>query len=663
MLSFLIHSYGFVKTGQFTLFMFFYLMIWAIYLIKIVRSSRFKPVPHTLEPGEEYPGVSVVIPVVDEKDDVWQMTLDTIQAACADLDHEIIVVANGKYSANNAAEVLKRDMQLIKISQASKRHALFEGSKVAKYPISILLDSDSFATPDTIKKLLPAFKDPMVGGITPRHIIHDREPFMRRVSDWLEDIRFNEVVRGQAVDGHISCLPGRLYAIRTDLFKRFGPSLLEQTFLGKRVISGDDRFLTSRLLEHGYKTLYQPESVVYTDAPDTLKGFVKQRLRWSRGAIRGTLSSIPWTFKYPYMTFTTFSNVIKRWLRFVVIVHAWLVLFGILKMEYLFWEDYEGVRTRLLIVSLLVASFFLSGALKQLRHFYSYPQDILFLPVYLFMTRIVLTPVEWYGNLTCGKSNWLTRQTEPTIGIPDTIPGLARLLVEQAILAIDIGDLEEVVMPPERTFESHKADANAYIDLAHTRLETGDTTFAHYALTKALQIMPAHPAALTKMGDLHKLESKNGEAISYYRSAIALDYDTIPAFVGLGETLLREQSVNSAEEAFKQAEHMLRNRSYPFQNRFGTRINAVDGNAFPGFDAIELAARIRVGLGHLALLKGKVKDAIRSFQGAIDIMPNHTDGYKGLAQAFLQLKHKETAELEIHIPLDATGPSRNEVQA
>jgi cellulose synthase/poly-beta-1,6-N-acetylglucosamine synthase-like glycosyltransferase len=411
MFTFLVQVFDVLALQRVGLFLVFFIMSWTIHLTKLYMSRKYRSVPI---PNEVYdfPAVSIVIPVVDEKPEVWHRTLCDIEKACDGLEHQIIVVANGEYSEQNACAAKQRGFELVKISQASKRLAIEAGTKLVKHPITIILDSDTFATPDSIKNLLLVFQDAQIGGATPKHEIFNREPLMRRISDWLEDLRFNEVLKGQSVNGAVSCLPGRMFAIRTLLLRSFVSDLATQTFLGAPCYSGDDRYLTSRLLKERYQTVYQAKSLVYTDAPDTLKGFAKQRLRWSRTSLRETVLSVPWTFRYPYMTYTVFANVILRWFFFAVTINAISIWVGFCNPDSFLWQQCSEFNTPLFIVSGATLGFIISGFLRQLGHLFRYPEDILYLPAFLIITTFVLTPVEWYGHLSLRKTGWMTRRVE-----------------------------------------------------------------------------------------------------------------------------------------------------------------------------------------------------------------------------------------------------------
>lgn len=395
---------------EFNLFLFFFITTWTIHLIKINKSKNYesnyinKALHTTLAPI--YPSVSIVIPVVDEDPKIWKDVLELLNVAIQGLKAEVIVVANGKQSDNNAEVASKFGFNVIRIPDASKRLAILEASKHIKNDVTVILDSDTLVEAASIKELIKPFDASEVGGATPRQYIFKSNNIWRRISDWLEDIRFSEVLSGQSIKGAVSCLPGRLLAIRTDLLLRYVEDLANQKFLGAKCISGDDRYLTSRILRDGFKTIYVPMSVVYTDAPTTLKKFVLQRLRWSRTSLRETILSLPWIFKYPYTAFTVLAYTVMRWFFFVVIMTFIVkLMFNDIDSHYL------NLSSEWMVLGTL-GGFLSSGFLRQLRHLKNKPSDIKLLIPFLFITTFILTPVEWYGNLTLRESGWMTRKTK-----------------------------------------------------------------------------------------------------------------------------------------------------------------------------------------------------------------------------------------------------------
>lgn len=355
-------------------------------------------------PLEPYvPSVSVIVPVVDEPISVWKRVLEALKIALAGIEHEVIIVPNGSNAVKETALAEEMGFNVRRVSKASKRLALEAGVNRSSKEICVVLDSDTIVEPDSILKLIRVFQVDSVGGAVPRQDVFNRNHnIFRRVSDWLEDIRFNEVLKGQQLS--VGCLCGRLLAVRTNLMRQLMPELVNEKFLGSPCISGDDRFITSWLLKNGWHTVYVDNALVHTNAPNTLDGFVKQRLRWSRTSFRETILSLGWIFKHPFTAFTTLANVIMRWFYFVVIVTAVLSWVGLIERVH-----YLNLPVWQLVLGTIVG-FFISGFLRQFRHLYHTPADLKYLPVFLLLTSGVLTLVEWYGNVTVKESNWMTRK-------------------------------------------------------------------------------------------------------------------------------------------------------------------------------------------------------------------------------------------------------------
>lgn len=402
MFTFFIQLLDLMKLNTLGLFFVFFLSGWVIYIIKLWKASKFKPMDQ-VEFEVFTPSVSVIVPVVDEPIHIWKQVLEALKVALVGLNSEVIIVPNGSNAIKETILAEEMGFNVRRVSKASKRLALEAGVSRCRNEICIVLDSDTIVEPDAILKLIRVFQVDSVGGAVPRQVVFNREHnIFRRVSDWLEDIRFNEVLKGQQLS--VGCLCGRLLAVRTNLMTALMPELVNERFLGSACISGDDRFITSWLLKHGWNTVYVDNALVHTNAPNTLDGFVKQRLRWSRTSFRETILSLGWIFKHPFTAFTTLANVVMRWFYFVVIVMAILSWLGVIERIH-----YLNLPTWQLVLGTIVG-FFVSGFLRQFRHLYNTPSDLKYLPAFLLLTSGVLTLVEWYGNITVKESNWLTRK-------------------------------------------------------------------------------------------------------------------------------------------------------------------------------------------------------------------------------------------------------------
>ena len=83
----------------------------------------------------------------------------------------------------------------------------------------------------------------------------------------------------------VACLSGRTAAYRRSVVIPLLPYLEREIFLGKLCISGDDGRLTWLVLGSGYKTVYQANARAVSMFPDSLRAFLKQRVRWSRNSL------------------------------------------------------------------------------------------------------------------------------------------------------------------------------------------------------------------------------------------------------------------------------------------------------------------------------------------------------------------------------------------
>jgi hyaluronan synthase len=407
MFTFLVQSVDLFAEGLVRLFLVFFLLSWGMYFYKKYTSEKF-------ENGwiaDEVKSVSVIIPVVDEDPKIWRKVLEAINRASFALDCEKIVVANGKHSDLDADIAKKLGFRVERVPEPNKRIAVARGAEIATKNITVILDSDTIVSNTSLYKIARGFSDWKIGGITPRHEIFERgRSIARRISDWMEDIRFTNTVRGQSYHGCVSCLPGRMLAIRTDLLKKAIPEFLNQKFLNQRCVTGDDRFLTSWLLKNGYDTIYQEHNVVSTDAPDSLTKFAKQRLRWARSSLRESLMSIIWIWKRPYMAFTVFGEIFMRIFFVIVIFSAILTWSGLVERDHYVWNLFPSLYNFWFIVGGVVLGFFVSGMLRQLPHLKKYPEDWKYLPIFLIVTTFVLFPIEIVGGATCYKNGWMTRK-------------------------------------------------------------------------------------------------------------------------------------------------------------------------------------------------------------------------------------------------------------
>ena len=150
--------------------------------------------------------------------------------------------------------------RVLRIPKSGKRAAIAAGLAASDpaTDVVVVVDSDTVWQPGALTEMLRPFDDPRVGGVTPRQAIFDvGDDPVRRLADWIEDLRYHLTVPAQSVFGQVGCLAGRTIAYRRRRSSRRWRALVSQKVFGVPLHVGDDRVLTNELLRNGWRTVYQ----------------------------------------------------------------------------------------------------------------------------------------------------------------------------------------------------------------------------------------------------------------------------------------------------------------------------------------------------------------------------------------------------------------------
>jgi cellulose synthase/poly-beta-1,6-N-acetylglucosamine synthase-like glycosyltransferase len=92
---------------------------------------------------------------------------------------------------------------------------------------------------------------------------------------------------------HIMCLSGCLTLYKRSALLAVDHDVERRSFLGDEVKYGEDRFLTRKLVERGYRTRLCFQAQCYTKAPITINNYLSQQLRWRRSNLIDFITAIP----------------------------------------------------------------------------------------------------------------------------------------------------------------------------------------------------------------------------------------------------------------------------------------------------------------------------------------------------------------------------------
>jgi len=388
-------------TGTVPLFLLFFTYVWVVWAIKMLVAHRYRPFDDPAGATAEL-RTTVIVPVYNEPEPIFRRVLESVRA---NDPTEVIVVVDG---GDEAVAAVARDYadQVIPIAKAGKRAAINAGLRASDHTcgVVLVLDSDTVWDQGMLAELLKPFADPRVGGVTPtqRIIEPDLNP-VRRLADWIEDLRYGLTVPAQSVFGQVGCLAGRTIAYRRCAFEAAAAALEGQQVLGVTMHIGDDRVLTNELLKRDWRTVYQRTAVCWTDAPNSWRVFWRQQLRWGRSSQRETLLSLRWLPRKPAACFVFVNDIVMPFAVYALLLSALLHTIG-------------GAHTRIghqsLIAEVLLAflGMTLSIGLRQVPHLRRKPKDILHLPLFVLQLTFFMVPTRIAAFATMFHDSWTTRE-------------------------------------------------------------------------------------------------------------------------------------------------------------------------------------------------------------------------------------------------------------
>jgi hyaluronan synthase len=187
-----------------------------------------------------------------------------------------------------------------------KRHAQDRAFRECRGDILVTIDSDTIVSPDGVQEIVRPFADARVGAVTGDvGVTNWRVNILTRLIGMRYWVAFNQERAAQSWFRSVLCCSGPLAAYRrSTLAAACWDDYINQTFRGISCTYGDDRHLTNLVLAAGYDTLFVPGATAITNAPESLRGYLKQQLRWNKSFYRELLWTLPFLLRRSrYMVF------------------------------------------------------------------------------------------------------------------------------------------------------------------------------------------------------------------------------------------------------------------------------------------------------------------------------------------------------------------------
>jgi poly-beta-1,6-N-acetyl-D-glucosamine synthase len=221
-------------------------------------------------------------------------------------------------------------IKAIQQPNSGKAAALNRGVRAAHGELLFFVDADGMFTRRTIPEMLKQFTSPRVGGVcgndTPVNLdrlqtrliclqTHVSTSFVRRA---LAEINCLLIISGNIGVFRRTALEATVSPPKTNVTSTPGetwPEDLPGPFV--EGFLGEDLELTWRIHRAGYRVGFAPRAIVFAEAPSTIKGLWRQRVRWARGYLQ-TVSMHRSMFFRPhygwislYLPINTFNQVLS----------------------------------------------------------------------------------------------------------------------------------------------------------------------------------------------------------------------------------------------------------------------------------------------------------------------------------------------------------------
>jgi cellulose synthase/poly-beta-1,6-N-acetylglucosamine synthase-like glycosyltransferase len=352
------------------------------------------------------PSVGIVIPSYNEDyKSLREAVLSCLQQQYENL--QVVLVDDGSKQEEAFVKVVEDFKDNQKFSgirlienqgkRCAQKHAFDQLAD--KVELIVTIDSDTILAADGVRAIIQQFKNPEVGAVTGNvRAIHSKG-LLPKLIDGRYFSAFNQERAAQSLFGEVLCCSGPFSAYRSSIISQVKDKYIAQVFLGQKCTYGDDRHLTNLVLDLGYQVMYESKAHAVTYVPSTIKGFIKQQIRWNKSFYRELIWTVKSVVKTPgqYRPYIIYDLTMQTILPFL--------LMSVLVVSFI--RGFTASPLYILQYLITVAGVAL------IRTAYSFyrtgDKNLLLFPLYSFLHIFLLLPARIYAISTMKVTRWGTR--------------------------------------------------------------------------------------------------------------------------------------------------------------------------------------------------------------------------------------------------------------
>jgi biofilm PGA synthesis N-glycosyltransferase PgaC len=258
----------------------------------------------------QYPGISILVAAYNESATLAG-TLESIANSGYPGDFEVIVIDDGSNDATPdvAARLSYPWLRVLRQTRnQGKSAALNRGLAESHHDLIVTLDADSYLYRDALQRLVerylsdPADTRAVAGTMLVRN---SRRNWVTRAQEWDYFHGIAAVKRVQSLYQGTLVAQGAFSIYDRETLRNLG---------GWDDCVGEDIVLTWSLLKAGWRVGHAEDACCFTNAPESLKQFVRQRQRWARGMMEAFRRHPRIVLAWRMSTLFIWWNVFFPWL-------------------------------------------------------------------------------------------------------------------------------------------------------------------------------------------------------------------------------------------------------------------------------------------------------------------------------------------------------------
>ena len=254
-------------------------------LLSFLQRRKEKHI-HFNELVDMYPLVSIVVPAYNEEVNIVSSINNLLR--CDYPNFNIVFIDDGSKDATweMVTQHFSKEplVKLFTKPNGGKASALNIGLSKTAAPYVVCIDADTKLAPNAVRLLMkhflmqPTDSKAEIGAVAGIVKVGNEVNVLTRWQsiEYITSQNFDR--KGFAYANAISVVPGAIGAFKREAIIEAGGFTTDTL--------AEDCDLTIRILRAGYIVANEPKAIAYTEAPESLKMFMKQRYRWSFGVMQ-----------------------------------------------------------------------------------------------------------------------------------------------------------------------------------------------------------------------------------------------------------------------------------------------------------------------------------------------------------------------------------------